>query len=50
VVVRQFARANNGILSGTDPELDTTHKENDSELESEAEEWMMPRMAKVHDF
>jgi len=50
VVVRQFARANNGILAGTDPELDTTNTENDSELKKEAEEWKLHGMAKVHDF
>jgi len=38
VVVRQFARANNGILAGTDPELDTMNTENDSEMKKEAEE------------
>jgi len=32
VVVRQFARANNGILAGTDPELDNANTENDSEM------------------
>jgi len=36
VVVRQFARANNGILAGTDRELDTPHRENDSEMKKEA--------------
>jgi len=50
VVVRQFARANNGILAGTDPELDTTNTENDSEMKKEAEEPKLHRMAKVHDF
>jgi len=50
VVVRQFARANDGILAGTDPELDTTNTENDSEIKKEAEEWKLHRMAKVHDF
>jgi hypothetical protein len=49
VVVRQFGRANNGILAGTDPELDTTNKENDSEMKKEAEETKLHRMAKVHD-
>jgi len=29
VIVREFARANNWILAGTDPELDTTNIEND---------------------
>jgi len=50
VVVRQFARANNGILAGTDPELDTTNTENYSEMKKEAEERKLHRMAKVHDF
>jgi hypothetical protein len=50
VVVRQFARANNGILAGTDSELDTMNTENDSEMKKEAEERKLHRMAKVHDF
>jgi hypothetical protein len=49
VVVRQFARANNGILAGTDPELDTMNTENDSEITKEADQHMLQRMAKVHD-
>jgi len=50
VVVRQFARANNGILAGTDPQLDSMKKENDSEMKKEAEERTLHRMAKVHYF
>jgi len=50
VVVRQFARANKGILAGTDPELDTTNTEHDSEMKKEADERQLHRMAKVHDF
>jgi len=50
VVVRQFARANNWILAGTDPELDTTNTGNDSEMKKEAEERKLHRMAKVHNF
>jgi len=50
VVVRQFARANNGILAGTDPELDNANTYNDSEMKNEAEERKLHRMAKVHDF
>jgi len=50
VVVRQFARANNGILAGTDPELDTMNTENDSEMKKEAEKRTLHRMAKVHNF
>jgi len=50
VIVRQFARANNGILAGTDPELDTPNSANDSEMKKEAEQRKLHRMAKVHDF
>jgi hypothetical protein len=50
VVVRQFARTNNGIFAGTDPELDDANTENDSEMKKEAEERKLHRMAKVHDF
>jgi len=50
VIARQFARANNRLLAGTGPELDTMNTENDSEMEKEAEERKLHRMAKVHDF
>jgi hypothetical protein len=50
VVVRQFARANNGILGGTDPELDTMNTENDLKKKKEAEERKLHRMAKIRDF
>ena len=50
VVIRQSPRANNRILAGTDPELDTANTENDSEMKKEAEERKLHRMAKVHDF
>jgi hypothetical protein len=50
VIVRQFARANNGILVCTDRELDTAHTENNSEMKKEAEERKLHRMAKVHNF
>jgi len=50
VVVRQFARANHGILAGTNPELDTMNSENDSEMKKQAEERKLHRMAKVLDF
>jgi hypothetical protein len=49
-VVRQFARANNRILAGTDTELYTTNTENTSEMKKEAEERILHRMAKAHDF
>jgi hypothetical protein len=37
-------------LAGTDPELDTTNTENDSEMKKEVEERTLHRMAKIHDF
>jgi len=37
-------------LAGTEPELDTTNTENDSEMKKEVEERKLHRMAKVHDF
>jgi hypothetical protein len=50
VGIRQSARANNRILAGTDPKLDTMNTENDSEMKKEAVERKLHRMAKVHDF
>jgi len=50
VVVRQYARANNGILAGDDPVLDRSETDNGLELKREAEETKLHRMAKVHDF
>jgi len=47
-VVRQFARANNGILAGSDPALNTTNTEYDSEIMNGAVERKLHRMAKVH--
>jgi hypothetical protein len=38
VVVRWLAQANNWVLAGTDPELDTTNTENDLQMNKEAEE------------
>jgi len=49
VVVRQFARANNGLLAGDDPILDPTSTDSDMEMKREAEEKKLHRMAKVHD-
>jgi hypothetical protein len=37
VVARQFARANNGLLAGNDPELDPTGADDDMEMKREAE-------------
>jgi len=50
VVVRQFARANSGLLAGDDPVLDPISTDNDMELKREAEEKKLHRMAKVYDF
>jgi hypothetical protein len=50
VIIRQFARANNGILAATDPKLDTMNTENNSEMKKEAEKRKLHTMAKVHDF
>ena len=46
VLVRQFAPANNGILPGADPELDTTNTENHSEMKKEVEERKLHRLSK----
>ena len=48
VVVRQYARADNGILAGIDSVLHTTEAANDIELNREAEERKLHRMANVH--
>ena len=50
VIVRQFVWANDRILAGADPELDTTNTENYSEMKKEAEERKLHRMAKFNDF
>jgi len=50
VIVRQFSWANNGILAGTDPELDTMNTQNNSEMKKEVEERKFHRLAKVHNF
>jgi len=47
VVVWQFARANNGILAGDDPALNTTNTDNDLQIKKEAEDRILHRMAKV---
>jgi len=49
VIVRQYARANNGTLAGNYPVLDRSESDNHSELKREAEERKLHRMAKVHD-
>jgi hypothetical protein len=47
-VVRYLVQANNEILAVTDPELDTTNTDNDSEMKKDVEEMKLHRMAKVH--
>jgi len=49
VVVRQFTRANNGIIAGADPELGTMTTENDMQMNKEAEDKTLHRMANIHD-
>jgi len=48
VVIRQLAWANNGILAGADPLLDTTNTENHSEITKKEEERKLRRITKVH--
>ena len=50
VVVREFADANDGILTRANPELDTTNTENDTEMKKAVEQRTFHRMAKVHEF
>jgi hypothetical protein len=50
VVVRQFARANCGLLAGDNPVLDPDSTDHDKEMKREAEEMKLHRMAKVHNF
>jgi len=49
VVVRRYSCANAGILASADSELDTMNTKNDSEMNTEAEERKLHRMAKVQD-
>ena len=48
--MRQFDRANNEILAGYETAPVFSHSENYTEMDNEAEERTMRRMAKVHDF
>jgi len=50
VVLRQFTGANNGLQAGDDTVLDSGSIDNDMEVKREAEEKMLHRKAKVHDF
>jgi len=50
VIARQFARANNEIFEGDFAWLDTAEPENDLELNKEAEEMKLRRVANVHHF
>lgn len=50
VVVRQFARANNGVLAGDEADSGPDALENNTEIKKEAEQKKLHRLAKVHDF
>jgi len=50
VVVRQFARANNGLLAGNYPVFDSSSTDNDIVMKREADEKKLHPMANVHDF
>jgi len=50
VVVRQFTRANDGLLAGNNPVLDPTSSDNDMEMKREVEQKKLHQMAKVHNF
>jgi len=50
VVVRQFTRANNGLLAGNYPPFDSSSTDNDMEMKREADEKKLHQMANVHDF
>jgi len=50
VVVRQYARTDNGILAGDGPVLEMSETDNDLELNIEPEETKLHTMAKVHNF
>jgi len=50
VIVRQFADANEGILSGGDPAVDTRNTENNSQMKNEAVQCILHTIANVHDF
>jgi len=50
VIARQVDRANKWIFVGTDPELDTTNRENDLELNKEVVETKLHRIANLHHF
>lgn len=49
VVIKQCARANNGMLAGDDLALDIRNTENDLEMQKEGEERKLHTMAKVCD-
>jgi hypothetical protein len=50
LVVRQFPRANTGLLAGDDPVLVPDSTDNNIELKREVEEKKSHRVVKVHDF
>lgn len=50
VSVKQLAWANDVILAGAHPALDTANTENDSEFKNQVEENKLHRMTKFNDF
>jgi len=48
VLIRQFARANDGLLAHDGPALYTSNTDTDSEMKREAEHKLLHIMAKVH--
>jgi len=50
VVIRQIARAHDGLLTGDNPPLVTMNTDDDLEMMREAEQKKLNRMAKFHDF
>jgi hypothetical protein len=50
VLIWQFARFDDGLLSGEDPECDPTSAFNDMEMKREAEQKKLYRIAKVYNF
>jgi hypothetical protein len=49
VAVKQFARANIGVLASDNSELDPTSARNNMEMKREVEQKKLHRMAKIHD-
>jgi hypothetical protein len=48
VIVKQFAWANNGVLTGDHPALHTTSTDNDMEMKREEQQMKLHRMSMAH--